>query len=346
MVAFLQICYMKRIGQHLIFWLVFWGWSSSIVDWHNIATNCDKSFSSNLMYMAKRLPLMITSTYLLVNWILPKYLFEKKAPAVFAALFALHFVITNLLDRTFVALGTTYHQWCTTTFWNSFFHYEAMFRNALMLIAVMGAACMIKFFKLFIQEEERNNQLAIENLQTKHAFLKAQVSPHFLFNALNNIYSMSVQNKQEKIANSLSNYVPLKNEIQLIEDFIHIQRLRLEETDDVIIAFNKEGNYLDKHIAPVILLPLVENTFKHGIRINRKCLVSIHLKILGDTLYFQTKNYHFTKPNQKGIEENGIGLINVQKRLSLKYQTNYQLNSSIKDQFYIVHLEVGLNSIP
>jgi len=350
---------MKRVGQHLLFWVIFWLWSSSIVDWHNIVTNCDKSFASNLRYMAGRLPLIMLSTYILIHYLLPRFLFGKKAPYLFAFLFAIHFLITNLIDRLYVAFTATYYQWCSTTFWNSFFHYEAIFRNGLILIAVLGLATMIKFFKLFLEKEKRNNQLVLENLETKHAFLKAQVNPHFLFNALNNIYSMSIKSQQDNIAAQISNlsgimkyltyesneeFVALEKEIQLIKDYIHIQQLRIDETDDVTIAFNMEGNVHKKYIAPVILLPLVENCFKHGIKLGEKSIISIHLKVISNLLCFQTKNYCFPMDKSRKNGAQGVGLINVAKRLEIAYpQQDYTFKNKTKEHTYSMKLELELN---
>lgn len=350
---------MKRTGQHLLFWGIFWLWSSAIVDWHNIVSNCDKTLWSNLKYMIGRLPLIMLSTYLLINYLVPKYLFEKKAPYLFAFLFFVHFLSTNIIDRFFVALSGTYKQQCSTTFWNAFFHDEAIIRNGLILIAVLGLATMIKFFKLFLEKEKQSSQLVLENLETKHAFLKAQVNPHFLFNALNNIYSMSIQNKQNKIAAQISNlsgimkyltyesnksFVALEKEVQLIKDYIHIQQLRLDEADDVTIAFNTEGCFSEKYIAPVILLPLVENCFKHGIKLGEKSLISIHLKVLNNLLYFKTKNYCFPIDSSSTIREKGVGLTNVKKRLEIAHSEKaYTFENHRKENTYSIKLELELN---
>ncbi len=348
---------MKRLGQHLLFWAVFWLWSGAIVDWHNVVTNCDKSFFSNLRYMANRLLLIIPATYFLTHYLVPKFLFERKSAYLFSFVFVIHFSMVNLLDRVFVAYVDSYGRWFSPSFWDAFFHYEAMFRNALMLIAVLGLATMIKFFKLFLKEQEHTKRLVVENLETKHAFLKTQVNPHFLFNALNNIYSMSVQSHQDKIASNISNLsgimkyltyesnhdmVPLEKEIQLIKDYIEIQRLRIDETDDVTIAFNLTGQIEDKFIAPVILLPLVENCFKHGIEIGEKSIISIKLNLEEEDLFFETKNYFFPNLKQPNINEKGVGLENVKKRLELIYPQSFEFDQSKIDGFYIVKLKLKM----
>ncbi len=305
------------------------------------------------------MPLIMLSTYVLIYILVPKYLFKKKSIFQFSLFFILLIVVSTLLDRFFVATWDFISIKCANSYWHIFFHWEAIIRNVLILLGVFGLATIIKFFKLILKEEERNNKLLVENLETKHAFLKSQVNPHFLFNALNNIYSMSVQNEQDEIASNISNlsgimkyltyesnntYVSLEKEIQLIKDYINIQLLRLDDSDDVTISFNVEPFKGERFIAPVILLPLVENCFKHGIRPDEKCLISVDLKVIENQLLFQTKNYFFPEKESKEIEEKGIGLVNVKKRLSLLYKDNHSFENFAKDNMYIVKLDLEMEN--
>ena len=173
----------------------------------------------------------------------------------------------------------------------------------------MMLASIIRFFKLYLEEEKRKHQLEEQQLSTELAFLKAQINPHFLFNALNNLYSIAVDKQQGDIAKGLENLsgvmqyltyesnaprVGLEKEIQLLQDYIEIQYLRFSDTDDITISFKLEGEVVGKVIAPVILLPLVENAFKHGIKPEQKCLVNIHLSITNGRLAFLVKNTLFS----------------------------------------------------
>ena len=201
------------------------------------------------------------------------------------------------------------------------------YRNSFLLLAIIGIASFIRFFKIYTEQEKKKNQLIQENLETQYAFLKAQVNPHFLFNALNNIYSMAIQNNQQGIALGLENLsgimhyltyesnakkVPLEKEIKLLKNYIDIEQLRFDDTDDTTISFNVEGELAAKKIPPVILLPLVENAFKHGVKPEQKCLVSIKLSVKEDVLNFNIKNTLFDF-GVRTIKEQGIGLANVKK---------------------------------
>ncbi len=231
------------------------------------------------------------------------------------------------------------------------------YRNSFLLFAIIGIASLVRFYKVFAEQEKRKNELIQENLETQYAFLKAQVNPHFLFNALNNIYSMAVQQEQREIAQGLENLsgimhyltyesddkkVPLKKEIELLKNYIAIEELRFDDTDDTTISFSLEGDISNKLIAPVLLLPLVENAFKHGIKPDHTCLVSIQLKVEESFLICNIKNTVFDFEN-KEIKSHGIGLENVRKRLELQYPKQYSLSTKRQGQYYLAELEINLN---
>lgn len=348
---------MKRIVLHILFWTVFVLWSSFVVNWVNEIVDGVNDFYNNLRYTLERLPITMLSTYVLINYILPKYLFEEKSYTKFFFFFLLNFLIACIIDRLIVSLIYVCFS-CPVEMWmKKIFNPIPITRNSLILLYVMGLASMIRFFKLFIQKEEKEHQLTKENLETKHAFLKAQVNPHFLFNALNNLYSIAVQKKEEEIAEGLENLsgimhyltydsgskeVRLDKEIELLQNYIAIQHLRFDESDDITISFNIEGETSTKLIAPVILLPLVENAFKHGIKPDKKALVSIKLFVKEDEFTFKVKNTFFAK-SEKEITEKGIGLDNVKRRLELIYPDQYTFDTQQTDKHFIAALNMKLN---
>ena len=116
------------------------------------------------------------------------------------------------------------------------------FRNSFLLLSIMGITSLIRFYKVFLAKEKKENQLIQEKLETQYAFLKAQVNPHFLYNALNNIYSMAVQKNQTEIASGLENlsgimqyltyesnspFVSLKKEIDLLQNYIELSLITM-----------------------------------------------------------------------------------------------------------------------
>ena len=342
---------MKRIGLHLLFWgaILFW------------RVNADKytgvAFEKFVYINLLRLPPMIMATYILIYAILPKYLIKEKDYLKFAAFFILNFWIGSLLNQNIIHSGMMKELLSTES-------YKAQenllslhpFRHSFVLLSIMAIASGIQFFKLYIEKEKRERELEQEYLTTKLAFLKSQVNPHFLFNALNNIYSMAVQKNQLEIAEGLENlsgimhyltyesnskFVALENEITLLKNYVDIHHLRIADTDDTTISFHINGDTKNKMIAPVILLPIVENAFKHGIKPDQKCLVNINITIEENQLVIKTTNTFFEK-SEFEINEKGIGMENVTKRLQLMYFNEYDLKSYEEDGYYYTQLKLNL----
>ena len=341
---------MKRVGLHILFWV-------AILIWRTKGDYLTKAPFEKFIYLnLMRLPTMMVATYTVIYYLLPKLIFEKKQYLKFGLYLiitlwtAIHIELmltkSQLLKIMLQPVTIEQYKWITQLH---------PFRSSFSLLAIIGIASQIRFFKLYLAQEQKEHQLIQEKLETQYTFLKAQVNPHFLFNALNNIYSMAVQKQQKEIALGLENLsgimhyltyesnakeVPLTKEIELIKNYIDIIQLRIEEVDDVTISFNVEGEITNKKIAPVILLPLVENAFKHGIKPDEKCLVSIKLICQQNSLKFITKNTLFVYAS-KEVKEKGIGLENVKKRLLLRYPDNYRL--TIKETTGYFHTDLTIN---
>lgn len=346
---------MGKFASHLIFWLCFLIWSSAIVDWHNFSVNCDKSFFSNVKHIGIRLPIIMSSTYILIYKLVPKFLFERKSILLFSFSFIALFIITSFIDRSFIALMDSNLFSSPSKFEISFFNLQAIIRNALILSAVMGMASMIRFYRLYIAKEEFQHSLIQDNLQNQLSFFKAQVSPHFLFNALNNIYSECIRKQEIEIASNIehlsgimryltydsnSKFVSLSKEVQLIKDYIEVERMRISSPGDVVISFISTGNFSKYRIAPVLLLPLVENVFKHGVVPGENSFIYISLKVDDDSLYFETRNKNLAESSENG----GVGLSNVLKRLSLQYNNRHDINFNNIDGDFILSLRIDFKN--
>lgn len=188
--------------------------------------------------------------------------------------------------------------------------------------------------------------------------LKAQLNPHFLFNTLNNLYGLSVIKSDRlpslmlqlsellrySLYNTKEEFVPLKKEIQYLENYVSLERIRLEEQTE--ITLNIVGNYEAKKIAPMLLIVFVENAFKHlGEIKGKQSTVAIDILIEEGELNFKCENTSdTTKPLEENLEKgkSGIGLTNVKKRLSLLYPEKYQLEIQKKKNIFLVELIVEL----
>jgi two-component system LytT family sensor kinase len=134
--------------------------------------------------------------------------------------------------------------------------------------------------------------------------------------------------------------VPLRREVEQIGGFIEIQHLRLSEDDDVIISLNTQGDMDGKMIAPAILIPFVENALKHGIDVTKQSMVKIEVTVEGRMLYFNTKN---TKQVSTSLNQEGIGLENVRKRLALLYPDRHTLRIVDEADYFSIHLSLSLD---
>lgn len=197
--------------------------------------------------------------------------------------------------------------------------------------------------------ERKKQEIENEKLATELSFLKTQINPHFLFNTLNNIYSLALV-KSEATADavlklsSIMRYVlsetkhdsvALDKEIQFIQHYIELQKVRL--TDKVKIEFVVEGKTEGKQIAPLILIPFVENAFKYGVSTKEMSRLLFEIKTQPDSILFTSKNDIIT--NDKGNENNtGIGLKNTKRRLELLYPDTHQLTVNEENKQFIVHL--------
>ena len=338
---------MKRVGQHILFWSIFVLWSSFLFE-------CPSTYLDVVWYNVMRLPIIVLATYVLIYFIVPRYIVKSQDYFTFSILFLINFIMATLLDRAITF--SVILDFCFNPSTSSFFSQVPLLRNSFLLLSVMGLASMIRFFKLYLEKERKGHQLQKDHLETKLSFLKAQVSPHFLFNALNNLYSMSIQKEEKEIAAGLENLsgimhyltyesndklVSLQKEMELLRNYIEIQQLRIADTDDTTISFNLEGKLNGQQIAPVLLLPLVENAFKHGVQPNKKCLVSIKIKVKKDELDLKIQNTKFAAINCDD-KNNGVGLKNVQRRLSLVYPQKHTLQANEDEEFYFTTLKLDL----
>lgn len=217
----------------------------------------------------------------------------------------------------------------------------------------------IKVINQWLQTERRNKQIENEKLQAELSFLKAQINPHFLFNTLNNIYSLAAAKSDEtgtavmKLSNIMryvlteakNDQVPLEKEIQFITDYLELQKIRT--TDKTCIGFTIAGDPAGKQISPMLFLPFVENAFKYGVSTRELSPISILLEIhnnngRSDNIYFRIKNSKHLTSNPKSVDKTGIGINNTRRRLDLLYPNRYNLRIEDEATSHTVHLNIDL----
>lgn len=194
-----------------------------------------------------------------------------------------------------------------------------------------------------------------ENLQAELKFLRTQINPHFLFNTLNSIYSLALSRSATtpQAVMLLSNlmryllyesnvpYVTLSREMDFLNDFLALQKIRMDEEVLPTIDFTVKIADDDRKIAPLILLPFIENAFKHSATYQRKPEISIKVVQRNDVLLVHVSNtIGEATRNSDGFS--GIGMLNIQKRLQLLYQDRYQLSTGVFKDRYVVDLSIKL----
>lgn len=204
-------------------------------------------------------------------------------------------------------------------------------------------------------KNERQKRELIENqLNSELGFLKSQINPHFLFNTLNNLFSIAQKNNIAELEYGISRLAGLmrymiydsnvdmivaSKEIMNIKDFIGVCQLRYAK-DEVVVNFEEKGNADQAYIAPMILMPFVENAFKHGISIENRSSIDISISVDEGKIIFRCSNDIFEKPAIFERGGGGIGLGNVKRRLQLLYPRNHELKINDAGNKYIVYLSL------
>lgn len=216
---------------------------------------------------------------------------------------------------------------------------------------VFTVSTCIKVIQQWLSAEQREKLIETEKLNTELSFLKSQINPHFLFNTLNNIYSLAVVKSDETAAavmklSSIMRYVlsdtkqhlvPLEKEIEFIQHYIDLQNLRL--TDKIKINFIVNGEQDGKQIAPLLFIPFVENAFKYGISTKEHSEINITINIKPNEIEFITDN-RILALETDAEKKNGIGLKNTRRRLEILYADKHTLEILRKEDHFYVNLKI------
>jgi LytS/YehU family sensor histidine kinase len=211
--------------------------------------------------------------------------------------------------------------------------------SMLIIFLSLGISTSVAAVKKWHSDETLRSELEEERISSELSYLKAQINPHFFFNTLNNIYALtSIDIERARMAlhklSRMMRYVLyetekdrtlLSREIDFIRDFTSLMKLRISEK--VQVDLDIQENFSDTFIAPMLLLPFIENCYKHGISSQQASRISVSLKLNNHLLHLQTVN-KIVPSNISNLEAqtSGIGLVNTKRRLSLIYEGRYELN--------------------
>jgi two-component system LytT family sensor kinase len=207
----------------------------------------------------------------------------------------------------------------------------------------------------WFQNQKQKTELITQKQAGEIALLRSQINPHFLFNTLNNIYSLVYQKSDDAptavmrlseimrymLYDSNTNEVVLKNEVNYLNSFIELQQLRMKNKEFVQFVIN--GNIENKTISPMLLIPFVENAFKHGIKNTKSIGISIFLNVLQNEINFEVLNFHNKSNKINKDHGKGIGLSNVKRRLELIYPNRHNLEITQTDNQFRIFLQIKNN---
>ncbi len=332
---------MRQILLHILFWVIIvtyfaWGFGFNL--------NYKVSFLNALFY----LPGHMFIVYVLLYFLVPQYLIRRKYLYFFIGLFLTVACCTAYawgMQLTLAARSNPGDFTMTTG------------RAILPFFHVGGIAISIKLLSYWYQQKQRTIEAEQQRTNAELQLLKSQLHPHFLFNTLNNLYSHTLEQspKAPEIVLKLSallrfmiyesaEYIELEKEIALIEHYIALEKLRYGNRLDLAMVIS--GNTGGYQIAPLLLLPFLENAFKHGTSKQLdQCWISLNLSIDKDVMNFKLVNSVDNEQEPGGDKTGGLGLQNVQRRLDLLYKDRYTLNILMEDQVYVVNLELKLKEL-
>ncbi|MHA6249348.1 sensor histidine kinase [Pontibacter sp. CAU 1760] len=338
----------NRLVQHIVFWtvyVVFFGllYGSYIDDYYN-------AFMVELV----ELPFKMGLVYFNMYYLMPRYLLQKRYLEFFVNLLLLMGAIGALMQ--FVLLPFLIHPiFCPTTCTEDNLTFYRFTKNIVNISYLVAITTVIALLKNWYSHQQSARNLAQGKLEAELKFLKAQIHPHFLFNTLNSLYSLTLKksdNAPEVVLklSSLMDYmlydanaalVPLEKELNYIQNYISLERIRYGERVDV--KFTQSGMISGKQIAPMILLPFVENAFKHGVSTETKnAWVRIDVKVTEAQLVLLVENCKCGDRASKSTRDmaSGIGLKNLQRRLELLYEDRYNLEVEDEEESYAARLEL------
>ncbi len=232
-----------------------------------------------------------------------------------------------------------------------------LFASFFKLFFTIGLFTSLLMIKRGIKSEFIYREIKEKHARTELALLKSQINPHFLFNTLNNLFSLARKQKAMETSDGIAKlsgimrymiydsnveFLELQKEIDQIQNYIELQKLRISEEDPINISFSTDGNTNELKIAPMLLVPFVENAFKHSITFQKSTYIDIDLKAADGNLEFSVKNTinKLKKDNDKNYS--GFGLDNIKKRLDLLYPEKYKLTISEDEDLFKVYLKINL----
>ena len=329
----------NRILQHILFWCL------SFLILTNILKVSVEIKKIDLIYTAIfHIPIVLI-VYLNLKLLFPVFLEKGK------------YFLYSISVLALISLGAGFYiilfdNWIDHIFSGYYFiAYYGFFDISLYFVIYIFVSSLLRLARGWFQLQELEKEKTVAELKA----LKSQVNPHFLFNSLNSIYSLARKNSptvpekviqlsdlmRHVIYNSDDDFILLSKEVEMVRNYIELQNLRTPENEKIEIEVTGEVD--GKNVAPLIFLPFVENSFKHGLKSGAKNpFVKIKIEVIENDLIFDIENSKGKAPEINETKYRGIGIENVKKRLDLIYPGRHSLKITETENTFIVVLQIKL----
>jgi two-component system, LytTR family, sensor kinase len=341
----------RTIIQHLVFWAVLILYQTISYGWENTD---ELTFRPGPAIFTATLPVNIILIYTNLYILMPLYYYrEKYLPYAISLIIILlaGAIAERFLTHVFILPWEQLHNPVRYQMENKHFWIPVrILRLSLATCPLIAVTMVIQLMQNAYERERNLRELQKEKFAAEMGLLKAQINPHFFFNTLNTLYGLILKKSEQaaKFALRLSDLmhyllyesqaekVLLKDEISHLENYIAVEQMRFADRLD--LSFQYSGDINGKLIAPLLLLPFVENAFKHGIT-DDSGWITINIKVIDNKLFLKVENSH---PANAQKSNHGLGLQNVKRRLELTYPSCYDLQLTNNHEVFEVDLKLNL----
>lgn len=338
---------LRRIAIHILFWIVI-----CIIYYKNVQIRGIEEHYWE--FMAWLMPIDWIAVYFTAYFLVPRFLMRKKYVLFFALVLISAFSFISL--ERLLQFKFLFPKVYPAGLEDPFFFLPEMWYSFITLYSFVFLFSGVRLYRTWLEDQKKQVELEKQGLDSELALLRSQVNPHFLFNTLNNIDTL-VFKDQQKASDSIvrlseimrymlyeanTKLVPLEKEIQYLQSMVELIRLRLKSAD--FILFEIEGEVDDKMIPPMLLVPFVENAYKHGMKSGIAPGIEIKLKIEPAIYRFSVFNRIDTTRKQEKDQTGGIGLSNVRRRLELLYGEAARLEMERENGTFRVELEIPVSN--
>jgi len=337
--------FLKKYRYHILFWILAYVIEIALNDHNPLNSQTLISELVNILFF-------MFIVYLNINYLFPHFLKEKGIlPHVISL------IVTSALVSPIKTLTLYLINFGNPGMQSMFIENQKIIFLTTFFVGISTTVYCVMDDWIRVQREKK--KLQSETMQTELKFLRSQINPHFLFNTLNSLYAHTLRKSDEApnivlrmsemmrymLYESNEKTVFLTQEINYLENYLELERLRL--SDNMKITFEINGDAGKLKIAPLIFIPFVENAFKHGPNSSlQDGFIDIKIEIDATNLHLKVTNNkgHRTKKDIEGKRSGGIGLNNVKRRLELLYPNRYNLNISDTNNEYGIELNIELNN--